>query len=86
LRIVVEEGLDARFKRHLANAHAIEAGLGAMGLSMAAQEGHRLPQLAAVTIPEGIDDARVRDRLLKLSTSKSVPVSVRSKASSGGSG
>lgn len=66
LRIIVEEGLDKRWKRHLANAHALQAGLGAMGLEMAAQEGHRLPQLTAVKIPEGINDARVRDRLLKM--------------------
>jgi alanine-glyoxylate transaminase / serine-glyoxylate transaminase / serine-pyruvate transaminase len=66
LRIVVEEGLETRFKRHQANATALQAGLKAMGMEMAAQEGHRLPQLAAVTIPEGINDAKVRDRLLKL--------------------
>jgi alanine-glyoxylate transaminase/serine-glyoxylate transaminase/serine-pyruvate transaminase len=66
LRIVVEEGLETRFKRHQANAHALQAGLAAMGIEMAAQEGHRLPQLAAVTIPDGINDARVRDRLLRL--------------------
>jgi alanine-glyoxylate transaminase/serine-glyoxylate transaminase/serine-pyruvate transaminase len=66
LRIVVEEGLETRFKRHQANATALQAGLTAMGMEMAAQEGHRLPQLAAVTIPEGINDGKVRDRLLKL--------------------
>ncbi len=66
LRIVVEEGLEARWKRHRANAAALQAGLAAMGLEMAAEEGHRLPQLAAVLVPKGINDARVRDRLLKL--------------------
>jgi alanine-glyoxylate transaminase / serine-glyoxylate transaminase / serine-pyruvate transaminase len=66
LRIVVEEGLETRFERHQANATALQAGLKAMGMEMAAQEGYRLPQLAAVTIPEGINDAKVRDRLLKL--------------------
>jgi alanine-glyoxylate transaminase/serine-glyoxylate transaminase/serine-pyruvate transaminase len=66
LRIVVEEGLETRFKRHQANATALQAGLKAMGMELAAQEGYRLPQLAAVTIPEGINDAKVRDRLLKL--------------------
>ena len=66
LRIVVEEGLEARFERHQANATALQAGLKAMGMEMAAQEGYRLPQLAAVTIPDGINDAKVRDRLLKL--------------------
>jgi alanine-glyoxylate transaminase/serine-glyoxylate transaminase/serine-pyruvate transaminase len=66
LRIVVEEGLETRFERHQANATALQAGLKAMGMEMAAQEGYRLPQLAAVTIPDGINDAKVRDRLLKL--------------------
>ena len=66
LRIVLEEGLEARFERHLANAGALVAGLKAMGIELAAQEGHRLPQLTALTIPDGIKDARVRERLLKL--------------------
>jgi alanine-glyoxylate transaminase/serine-glyoxylate transaminase/serine-pyruvate transaminase len=66
LRIVVEEGLETRFKRHLANASALVAGLKAMGIELAAQDGYRLPQLTAITIPEGIKDAKVRERLLKL--------------------
>ncbi|HKV56278.1 MAG TPA: alanine--glyoxylate aminotransferase family protein [Candidatus Binataceae bacterium] len=64
LRIVVEEGLEARFKRHETNSAALKAGLLAMGLELAAQEGHRLPQLTAVRIPDGIDEARVRADLL----------------------
>jgi len=66
LRIVFEEGLETRFKRHLANASALVAGLGAMGLGLAAQESHRSPQLTAVAIPDGVADAKVRERLLKL--------------------
>ena len=66
LRIVNDEGLEARFKRHLANASALVAGLSAIGIRAAAQEGHRLPQLTAVTIPDGIDDAKVRERLLRI--------------------
>jgi alanine-glyoxylate transaminase/serine-glyoxylate transaminase/serine-pyruvate transaminase len=66
LRIVVEEGLEARFKRHLANAAALQAGLAAMGLELAAQPGYRLPQLTAVRVPAGIDEARVRAELLRL--------------------
>lgn len=65
LRIVVEEGLDQRFARHRANATALRAGLGAIGLKPVAQEGHRLPQLAVVAIPDGIDDAKVRAELLR---------------------
>jgi len=66
LRIVVEEGLEARFKRHLANSAALQKGLEAMGLELAAQPGYRLPQLTAVRVPAGIDDARVRSELLQL--------------------
>ncbi len=65
LRIVTEEGLDARFRRHQENAAALQAGLSALGLEPAAQEGHRLPQLAVVKVPSGIDDAQVRAELLR---------------------
>jgi alanine-glyoxylate transaminase / serine-glyoxylate transaminase / serine-pyruvate transaminase len=66
LRIVTEEGLETRFKRHLANSQALQAGLQAMGLELAAQPGYRLPQLTAVRVPAGIDEAKVRAELLRL--------------------
>lgn len=65
LRIVVEEGLEARFARHRGNAAALQAGIEGMGLSLAAQEGFRLPQLTTVAVPSGIDEARVRTQLLE---------------------
>ena len=37
-----------------------------MGLSLAAQEGHRLPQLTTIAVPAGIDDVKVRAELLRL--------------------
>jgi alanine-glyoxylate transaminase/serine-glyoxylate transaminase/serine-pyruvate transaminase len=64
LRLVAEEGLAPRFARHLKNHQALAAGLGALGLALAAEEGHRLPMLNAVTVPPGADEARVRSRLL----------------------
>jgi alanine-glyoxylate transaminase/serine-glyoxylate transaminase/serine-pyruvate transaminase len=64
LRLVVEEGLEARFARHRQNHEALAAGLGALGLGLAAEEGHRLPMLNAVTVPDGVDEAKVRGRLL----------------------
>jgi alanine-glyoxylate transaminase/serine-glyoxylate transaminase/serine-pyruvate transaminase len=64
LRLVAEEGLPARFARHQRNHEALVAGLGALGLELAAEEGHRLPMLNAVTVPDGVDEARVRSRLL----------------------
>ncbi len=64
LRLVAEEGLEARYARHLRNHVALAAGLRALGLELAAEEGHRLPMLNAVTVPDGVDEARVRNRLL----------------------
>jgi alanine-glyoxylate transaminase/serine-glyoxylate transaminase/serine-pyruvate transaminase len=64
LRLVAEEGLSARFARHAANHRALAAGLAALGLELAAEPGHRLPMLNAVTVPDGVDEARVRARLL----------------------
>jgi alanine-glyoxylate transaminase/serine-glyoxylate transaminase/serine-pyruvate transaminase len=64
LRLVAEEGLPARFARHRRNHEALAAGLAALGLSLAAEEAHRLPMLNAVTVPAGVDEARVRTRLL----------------------
>ena len=65
LRIVVEEGLEARFKRHRGNAAALQAGIEGMGLGLAAQAGFRLPQLTTVAVPSGIDEAKVRAQLLE---------------------
>ncbi len=66
LRIVVEEGLEPRWKRHRVNAAAFQAGVRAMGLQLAAQEGYRLPQLTTIAVPSGIDDLKVRAELLRL--------------------
>jgi alanine-glyoxylate transaminase/serine-glyoxylate transaminase/serine-pyruvate transaminase len=65
LRLVQEEGVKARFSRHQRNHLALVAGVEALGLNMAVQEGHRLWTLNSVTIPAGIDDAAVRQRLLQ---------------------
>jgi len=64
LALIIDEGLDARVERHLRNGAALQAGLEAMGLALHAQEGHRLSALTTVRIPEGVDDAKVRQRLL----------------------
>jgi alanine-glyoxylate transaminase/serine-glyoxylate transaminase/serine-pyruvate transaminase len=65
LRLVREEGLEARFRRHRRNHVALAAGLEALGITLAAQEGHRLWTLTSATIPAGVDDAAVRRRLLE---------------------
>ncbi len=64
LRIVLEEGLSARFARHQRNHVALKAGLQAMGLQYAVKEGEQLPMLNAVLIPSGVDDTSVRKQLL----------------------
>jgi alanine-glyoxylate transaminase/serine-glyoxylate transaminase/serine-pyruvate transaminase len=64
LRIVLEEGLDARFDRHRQNHLALRAGLEAMGVEFAVAETSRLPMLNAVRIPDGVDDKAVRSELL----------------------
>lgn len=64
LRIVLEEGLEARFSRHTRNHTALKAGLEALGLSYTADPAHQLPQLNAVRLPEGVDDVAGRKRLL----------------------
>jgi len=64
LAMIAEEGLEARWQRHLRNGSALQAGLEAMGLTLHAQPGHRLSTLTTVCIPSGVDDLRVRQRLL----------------------
>lgn len=65
LVILQEEGLENAWARHEHHHQALRAGLEAMGMRFVVKEGDRLPQLNAVTIPEGVDDAAVRQRLLK---------------------
>lgn len=64
LRIVCEEGLEARWRRHELNHRALVAGIEAMGLEMNVAPEHRLWSLNAVRVPEGVDDTRVRALLL----------------------
>src|SRR5882757_991372 len=65
LRLVLEEGLDACHARHRKNHLALKAGLAAIGIEYATQAGHELPQLNAVRIPNGVDDAVFRKALLE---------------------
>ena len=64
LVMLQEEGLENSWSRHYNNHLALRAGIEAMGLSFIVDEAHRLPQLNSVTIPEGVDEAAVRSRLL----------------------
>jgi len=64
LRVVLEEGLEARYQRHIRSAVALRAGLEALGLELFAQDGVRLPTLTAVKVPNGVNDGKVRSTLL----------------------
>ena len=64
LALVREEGLENRWERHRRNHLAFVAGIEAMGLRMHVAEGHRLWTLNTPRVPEGVDDAKVRQRLL----------------------
>jgi len=64
LTVVEEEGLEARWARHERSHRALAAGLDAIGLSLLPPEGERLWTLNAVKVPDGIDEAGVRRRLL----------------------
>ncbi len=65
LLILHEEGLEQAWARHERNHQALKAGLEAMGIGFVVKEGDRLPQLNAVTVPEGVDEAAVRKALLE---------------------
>jgi len=65
LVMLEEEGLEQSWNRHQQNHRALAAGLEAMGISFLVDEPYRLPQLNAVWIPEGVDDAAVRSTLLQ---------------------
>ncbi|MCB1735573.1 MAG: alanine--glyoxylate aminotransferase family protein [Gammaproteobacteria bacterium] len=65
LVLLENEGIENSWTRHMTNHQALRAGLEAMGLSFVVPEGERLPQLNSVSIPEGVDDAKVRGQLLK---------------------
>ncbi|HWI62948.1 MAG TPA: alanine--glyoxylate aminotransferase family protein [Symbiobacteriaceae bacterium] len=65
LRVILEEGLEARFERHAKASRAFEAGLEALGITIFTT-GPRLPQLKVVNIPAGIDDVTLRKRLLEM--------------------
>jgi alanine-glyoxylate transaminase/serine-glyoxylate transaminase/serine-pyruvate transaminase len=64
LRMLAEEGIEQAWARHRSLHEALKAGLERLGLSFVAPEAERLPQLNAVFVPEGVNDAAVRARLL----------------------
>lgn len=65
LRIILEEGLEDRYKRHQMVGDYLVEEISKLGFNLFAQEGHRLPMLVSVILPEGIDDDMVRTKLLR---------------------
>jgi len=65
LVILQEEGIENAWERHRRNHEALKAGIEAMGLEFVVPEAERLPQLNAVSVPEGVDEAAVRTALLE---------------------
>lgn len=63
LFLILEEGLDNVYQRHLENHKALVAGLEALGLSMLVEPQYRLPMLNAVRVPAGVDEAAARKAL-----------------------
>ncbi len=61
---LLEEGLAHSWARHERCGQELQSGLEALGLELWAAKGHRLPQLTTVRVPDGVDDAAVRRRLL----------------------
>jgi alanine-glyoxylate transaminase/serine-glyoxylate transaminase/serine-pyruvate transaminase len=64
LRLVLAEGLEARYARHHLHHSALKAGLNAMGIQYSVAADVSLPMLNSVLIPDGVDDAAVRGQLL----------------------
>ncbi len=65
LVMLKEEGLEQAWARHRLHHEALKAGFDVLGLRFVVREDARLPQLNAVYIPEGVDDAAVRKQLLE---------------------
>lgn len=65
LRRILGEGLENVWARHAEAGRLLQDGLQAMGLELFAAEGHRLPELTTVKVPDGVDAAAVRRYLLE---------------------
>ena len=65
LRLIVDEGLEARWTRHRRAGDALKAGLEAMGVRLFGDPRHRLPMITAMHIPEGVPDEAARAQLLQ---------------------
>lgn len=65
LRLIAEEGIEARWARHALHNRAFVAGLEAMDLELFADPNYRMTTLVSINVPNGVDEARVRGELLR---------------------
>jgi alanine-glyoxylate transaminase/serine-glyoxylate transaminase/serine-pyruvate transaminase len=65
LRLVAEEGIEARWDRHTRMAGALKSGVEAMGLDLVPTDAHWLPSLNAVRVPAGVETGALTSRLLE---------------------
>jgi alanine-glyoxylate transaminase/serine-glyoxylate transaminase/serine-pyruvate transaminase len=65
LRLVQEEGLEARYLRHQANSEFLWTELEKLNLKLVVLLDHRLPSVTTVEVPQGINDVEIRKRLLE---------------------
>lgn len=64
LGVLLDEGLEASWARHAENGALLQAGLEKLGFRLFAADGFRLPELTTAWVPDGVDEAAVRRRLL----------------------
>lgn len=64
LRVIKEEGIENRIRRHTIHGQAIAVGLEAMGLELFGPEEHRMPVVNIINVPDGVDEAKVRGTLI----------------------
>ena len=62
---ILDEGMEQVFARHQAAHERLVAGLDAMGIQLLVDPAYRLPELNAIVVPDGVDEAALRARLLK---------------------
>lgn len=62
---ILDEGMEQVFARHQAAHQRLVAGLDKLGMSLLVEPAYRLPELNAIVVPDGVDEAALRARLLK---------------------
>jgi alanine-glyoxylate transaminase/serine-glyoxylate transaminase/serine-pyruvate transaminase len=66
VRLVIEEGREARWARHQKGHEALVCGLEKLGLQLFTPATHRAPTINVISVPDGVDEAKVRARLLDM--------------------